>query len=577
MNTKTILKRLFQYLKHEKRKFLMITIFVFLSTIISVITPLLIEYAVDNFIKRNILTKLPNLLFLLVFLFIMSSLFTKIMNGMMGTISENTLYLLRKDLFQKIQKLHIGFFDSEKRGDLMSRFTNDITNVGDVLADTIVNVISSMILLVLVTIMMFYINGFLAFMTILIVPFSFFILIKIGKKANLYYDKNQKELGELSSIIEEYTTNMKTIKQYEKEEFCSKKFDQINQSFRNISIQSETISGMILPMNTAIANIGNLLIIFIGATLIIDSKLTIGGMMAFLSYAAMFRTPINNLASLLSELASAIASSKRVFEIMDIEEQGKDNKNILSTSKLKGDIEFQNVTFGYTDKIIIKNINLHVKKGEKIALVGPTGAGKTTIVNLLTRFYDIEEGSILIDQKNIKDYFKKDLRNQIGIILQDNYLFKGTVEENIKYSNQKATRREVINASKKAMAHPFIHRLSNGYDTMIEEGGTNLSSGEKQLISIARTILKNPDILILDEATSNIDVNTELYIQKGLDQLMKNKTTFIIAHRLSTIKKVDQILYLQNGMIKEKGTHLELLAKKGNYYKLYNSQFQGKM
>lgn len=574
-NPKETILRLWGYLKAYKKKLWFITFMVLASTLASVIAPLVMSYALDEFIVKQKLDGLLLLLIILGILYLLNSLFKWLTNITMVDVAETALYQVRKDLFEHLESLPLNFFDQNKKGDLMSRFTNDISIIDNALSDAVTEIIGSTITLIGVTLIMFLVSPILAFTTIITVPIFFVLVVMIGKKAGKYYDSQQKTVGDVSAYAEEMMSGMKVIKSYGKEERVTKSFEEKNNHLKEVSIKAEVYSNLVMPINTAITNLGQILLIGVGAYLVLNGHATVGGILAFISYSSMFRRPINQLASLYASIQGALAGAERVFEIMDTEVEVLDDPKAKPIKEIEGYVTFKDVNFSYVKgKSILKNINLDVMPGKTIALVGPTGAGKTTFVNLLTRFYDIERGEILIDGININTIKKSNLRKMVGLVLQDTYLFKGTVRENICYGKKDATEEEMINASKKAQAHSFIHRLPNGYDSFVEEEGANLSQGQRQLISIARAILADPDILILDEATSNIDTRTEVEVQKGMTELMKNRTSFIIAHRLSTIREADQILVMKSGEIVERGCHNDLLKQKGFYSELYYSQFE---
>lgn len=571
---KTI-KRLWKYLKDYRIRINLVIILVVLTTIIQIFTPVIILIAIDDFITKNYLENLKIILILLGTFYILTSLFNYLSSYIMTSVSEKALYIIRKDLFNHLEKLSLSFFDKHKKGDLMSRFTNDISVISDTLSDAVIQIISSFLLLIGVTVIMFVINPILAVTTILTVPLFFIIVVKLGEKINKYYKVRQDTVGKLNSFAEERISGIEVIKSYGKENETLDQFKVHNQKLKDVSVKAYMYSSLIMPTNIIVSNINNILLIAIGSVLTLKGMATVGSILAFLNYSKMFRRPINQLASIYSSIQTSLAGAERIFDIIDHPIEVKDVENPITMKEIKGEVEFKNVCFGYTpEKMVLKDFNLKVKQGENVAIVGPTGAGKTTIINLLSRFYDINSGLITIDGIDISKVKKADLRKKIGIVLQDTYLFKGTILENIKYGKMDATIEEVIEACKKAQAHSFIRRLPNGYDSMIEESGSNLSQGERQLISIARAILANHEILILDEATSNVDTRTEVNIQKGMKKLMEGKTSFIIAHRLSTVRNVDTIVVLNHGKIVEKGNHESLMQKKGFYYNLYNSQFE---
>ncbi len=575
LNPKQTMKRLWGYLKKDRLKLGFVTFFVLFATVASVIAPYLLSVAVDQFVGKEDMKPLLFLCIALVILYLLITFSRWITNYIMVRISEQSMYYLRTDLFQHLEKLDLSFFDQHKKGDLMSRFTNDITIIDDALSEAVIQIISSVLMLVGVTVIMFIMNPFLALATIVTVPIFFWIVVKIGVASGKYFMKQQDNLGKLNGVSEEMMTGMRVIKSYCKEDESVLEFEQYNNALREVSIKAELYSNLVIPANVAVNNIGYVLIIAVGSIMTVFGHATVGNILAFVTYADMFRRPINQLATLYASIQAALAGAERVFEVMDQPIEIVDVKEPISFDHVEGFVSLEHVHFGYTkNKPILKDINLEVSKGESVALVGPTGAGKTTIINLLTRFYDVSDGVIKIDGIDISKVKQKELRKKIGIVLQDTHLFKGTVKENIRYGNKFATELEVIEASKKAQAHQFIHRLPNGYDSIVEEEGSNFSEGERQLIAIARAILADPDILILDEATSNVDTRTELQINQGMKELMNGRTSFVIAHRLSTIRSADTILVLNHGEIIERGNHEQLLAQKGFYYDLYMSQFE---
>ena len=556
------MKKLFSYL--NKKVIILVSILTLFSTIISVIIPYIIGYIIDHINKKIIYL----IIFLLV-IYIINFVLSIILNRIIINNVEDIIYKIRKDTFNHLEKLPVSYFDKNDKGNIMSILTNDIDKINECLQEVITTIISCIIRLIGVTFIMFYMNVTLSIIVLFSVPLFFIIVMKMSKKMNEYFNKLQETLGELTSDSEEIVSSIKTIKSLEKQQYFINKFDKTNKKYRDISIKSSIYSYLILPINLIINNVSNILIIGVGAILVLKNNTTIGEIVAFLSYASMFRSPINDISSLIGTLGEAMAGLKRIDNILEekIESNGKIKLDI------KGNIEFKNVYFKYDKKDILKNINFKINSGEKLAIVGETGSGKTTIISLIEKFYDIHKGNILIDNININDIDKKIIRDNIGLVLQDTYLFKGTIMENIKYGSF-IDDKKVIKICEEVGASKFIEKLPNGYYTEIENDANNLSTGEKQLLSIVRCIIKNPKIIILDEATSGVDIKTEKDIYNGIQKLLKNKTSIVIAHRLSTVKNSDKILVLDNGKIKEIGNHNELINKKGTYFNMYMKQFK---
>lgn len=557
------IKRIFNYLK--KRDIIFIIILTLISTISSVFIPYIIGYIIDN-INKNIF----NPILVLITLYILSFIISIFNNHIIINMSENALYKIRKDVFNHLEKLPITYFDKNDKGNIMSIITNDIDKINDCLGEGITSIINGIIVLIGVTIMMFYMNILLSIIVIITVPLFLIIIIKMSKRMNEYFIKQQEILGNLTTSTEEIVNGIKTIKNINRGDYFKNNFSNINKKYRDISIKSSTFSYLVLPINIIINNLSNILIIGIGSILVVKGNIKIGNIIAFLSYASMFRDPINNLASMSSVIGEAIAGSKRIFKIIDYK---IDNRKLQILTNLKGKIEFKNVSFKYENKYVLKNINFTLKPNNILALIGENGSGKTTITNLIVKFYSINKGNILIDDIDINQIDEKYLRDNIGLVLQETFLFKGTIMENIKYG-LKIDDNSVIKVCKKIGIDNLINRFSNGYNTVIDYDNSNLSVGEKQLISIARCIVKNPKIVILDEATSEVDIRTEKYIYKGINELLKNRTSIVIAHRLSTIKSADNIIVLNNGKIVESGTHNQLINNKKHYYNMYMKQFK---
>ncbi|MEG0026258.1 MAG: ABC transporter ATP-binding protein [Bacilli bacterium] len=571
---KKTLIRLWSYLKKYRFKLMVVTIMMIVTTVVSVIGPLLMGIILDDFIIALKMEGFIFIILILLFIYIINSILDFLINFIMIKVSEDTLYSIRKKLFNHLEHLSLPFFDKNKKGDIMSRFTNDIAIISEALSEAVIQVVGSVIMLVGVTVIMFVINPVLAMLIILTVPILFVLAFIIGKKASVYFLEQQNNLGTLNSYAEEVISGIKVVKSYAKEDDANTLFNKHNDKLKKTVVKAQLFASLIIPANLIVTNIGNILLIAVGSFMIIDGKLTIGELLAFISYAAMFRQPINQLASLFSSIGHGLAGAERVFEIMDTRVDIVSKRDAITLPKINGDVVLKNVFFGYDANLVLNDISITAKSGQKIAIVGKTGAGKTTIINLIPRFYDVVKGQVLIDGIDVRNIKIADLRKKIGIVLQDTYLFKGTIRENICYGNENSPIEQIILASKKAFAHSFIKRLPAGYDSLVDFEGSNFSQGERQLISIARAILANPDILILDEATSSIDTKTEGEIIKGMQELMKSRTSFVVAHRLSTIREADVIIVLDKGKIVESGDHQCLLKKRGVYYSLYNDQLE---
>ncbi|MGM0904744.1 MAG: ABC transporter ATP-binding protein [Bacillota bacterium] len=574
-DAKGTIKRIWRYMEKQKSALLASIVFVIFSTLLNLLAPYLIGVIIDHYIIPKDVAGTVRFLIILTVVYTFASIFTWLQTYMMVRVSLRTIQKLREDLFAKFMTLSLRFFDKRTHGDLMSRVTNDIESLNNALSQSVVQIFSTILMASGVTIAMFSLNWVLAIVTLLIVPLMMVTTKKIIKYSSSNFIKRQRDLGELNGFIEEAISGNEVITLYGKEEKVFTRFSGINERLRSSATAADTISGFLGPINNFINNLGLGFIIAIGAVMTVQGMATVGIIAAFVTYSRQFYRPINQLSSLLNMFQSAIAGAERVFEVMDEAPDIKDKKNAKSVVHFKGNVEFSNVHFGYDqEKAILKNIQFHAKAGEKIAIVGPTGSGKTTLINLLMRFYDVSSGEIRIDGNKIQDYKISDLRKRIGIVLQDTFLFSGTIMENIRYGRLDASDEEVIEAAKMAWAHQFIKHLPKGYYTQLTSGGTNLSQGQRQLLAIARAILADSNLLILDEATSSIDTRTEIQIQKGMDLLMEGRTSFVIAHRLKTIEKADKILVIHHGQIIEAGTHQELLQKKGFYAKMHESQFQ---
>ncbi|WP_235714660.1 ABC transporter ATP-binding protein [Neobacillus dielmonensis] len=480
---------------------------------------------------------------------------------------------MRQDLFEKYQQLPIPFFDQRTHGELMSRTTNDLENVSNTLNQTVVQLISSVFMLVGSVVMMLSLSVWMTLIVVLTVPFITTITKRITKYTRKYFSAQQKSLGEVNGFVQESISGQRVIKVFGREAKSLEEFREMNERLRAVGLKAQSISGSMGPLMNATRNLTFVIIAAVGGVFTYYDIITIGIIVSFLNYSSQFSQPINQLANQYNLLQSAIAGAERVFEVMEHESEFLDEQATEFDQKIIGDVVFDQVRFGYApDAPVLKNVSFHAQPGQMIALVGPTGAGKTTIINLLTRFYEIQSGTILIDGKDIRRMSKQFLRKQIGLVLQDAYVFSGTIRENIRYGRMNATDLEVEEAARLANADSFIRKLPKGYDTELKAEGSNLSQGQKQLLTIARAVLASPAILILDEATSSVDTRTEFHIQEAMKALMTGRTSFVIAHRLSTICEADTILVINNGKVVEQGSHEQLLTKQGFYSDLYNNQ-----
>ncbi len=574
-DSKTTLKRLWKYLAGSKWLLGFVIFLVLLSVGSSLAGPYLMGRAIDALFEASPLTELARFAGLMILVYTVSALFTWAQTYLMANIAQDTVLRLRKDLFEHVQTLSLRYFDTHPHGDLMSRMTNDIDNVSNTLTQSITQLISSVITIFGVLIIMFRLNWILALVTVATVPLIFLIVNRVIKRTRKAFKEQQAFLGNVNTIIEEYVSGQKVVKAYGQENAIIEKFDVENDALRGASIRAQFFGGIMGPLMGMTNNLTYAFVVGVGGLLALQGRASLGLIASFMNYSRQFGRPLNQVAQLYNTVQAAIAGAERVFEVLDEKPEVEEDAQAISVETLSGSVVFDDVEFHYTaDKPVLQSVSFQVKPGEIIALVGPTGAGKTTIINLLTRFYDIQSGNILIDGNPIRSLKKEELRQRLGIVLQDPYLFSGSIYENIQYGRLDATEEEIIQAAKLANAHSFIHRLPNGYHSQLTEEGGNLSQGQKQLISIARAILSNPDILILDEATSSVDTRTEFQIQKGMKTLMEGRTSFVIAHRLSTIRNADQILVIQEGKIIERGNHHSLLESKGFYHQLYTSQFE---
>ena len=510
-------------------------------------------------------------------LYVLSACFSFVQGFVMSGISNDVTYNLRKDISKKINRLPLNYYESRTNGEILSRITNDVDTLQMSLNQSLTQLITSVTTLIGVFIMMLSINVWMTLAALLILPVSMFIIQTVMKHSQKYFQDQQSYLGKVNGQIEENFGGHNVVRVFNKENDVVEEFEKDNQKLYESAWKSQFFSGMMMPIMQFVGNLGYVMVALLGGVFVIKKSIEVGDIQSFFQYIRNFTQPIQQIAQVTNLLQSSAAASERVFEFLEEPEESQNEKNPVDINTLTGDVQFEHVKFGYNpDKIIINDFSADVKDGQKIAIVGPTGAGKTTMVKLLMRFYDLNGGSIKVDGYDIKDFNRSSLREMFGMVLQDTWLFSGTIMENIRYGRLDATDEEVIAAAKAAHVHNFIMQQPGGYDMVLDEETSNISQGQKQLLTIARAILANNKILILDEATSSVDTRTEVRIQKAMDNLMKGRTSFVIAHRLSTIKDADLILVMKDGDIIEQGNHEELLAKKGFYADLYNSQFENK-
>ncbi len=576
-NLRGTLKRLWQFAAKEKRMLIVIFIFVFVDALVTLAGPYLIGVSVDAISpldgKVNF-ALLKIVIFVLAAAYIADAIFTFLQNWLMAGVSQRIVKNLRKALFEKLQKLPIAFFDTRSKGELMSRLSNDIDNVSNTISQSTAQLMSGAIAITGSFVMMVILSPLLTLASLITVPLVFLLTRMIAKRTRVLFKEQQTLLGRLNGHVEETISGLEVVKAFNHEEKVISDFDEVNGKLREVGRKAQIWSGFLMPLMNVINNIGFAAVAMVGGVLTLKGFITVGVIASFLSYSRQFVRPLNDLANIFNVLQSGVAGAERVFDVLDEKQETADSPSAIELKNPKGNVVFDHVSFGYRPDVpILKEICFEAKAGTSTALVGPTGAGKTTIVNLLTRFYDTTAGSVQIDGTDIRDFTRDSLRKTFGIVLQDTYLFSGTIMENIKYSKPDATDAEAEAAAEMANAAVFIKRLPKQYETPLTENGGNLSQGQKQLLAIARVMLAKPSILILDEATSSIDTRTELHIQDALLKVMKGRTSFIIAHRLNTIRDADTILVVEGGEIIEKGSHKELLNQEGVYFRMFDSQY----
>ncbi|MEG2457641.1 MAG: ABC transporter ATP-binding protein [Bacilli bacterium] len=581
---KNALKKMFKYLGKYKIAVIIVMIFAILSTLFSIVGPKILGDATtilfDGLISKTTggsginFIKIGRILLILLVIYILSAVCAYIQGFIMTKVSQSVTYKMRKDISEKIHKIPLKYFEEKTNGEVLSIITNDVDTISQSLNQSITQLITSIVTIIGVFAMMMSINIPLALVSLVILPVSFVIVGLIAHNSQKYFKKHQDYLGHVNGDIEEMYSSQNIIKVFNAEKKQLNIFEKDNEVLYKSAWKSQFLSGLMHPLMNFVSDIGYVGVTILGGYAVIKGKMTVGNIQSFIQYNKNFTRPIIQTAQISNVLQSMMAASERVFEFLDIEEEEFILNSSVDTSLIEGNVVFDHVKFGYNeDKVIIKDFSANVTKGQKIAIVGPTGAGKTTMVKLLMRFYNVTEGKILIDKYNINEFNRGDLRHIFGMVLQDTWLFSGSVMENIRYGRLDASDEEVIQAAKNAHVHHFIQTLPGEYNMEINEETTNISLGQKQLLTIARAILANPKILILDEATSSVDTRTEELIQNAMDELMKGRTSFVIAHRLSTVRDADLILVMNDGDIVEQGTHTELLNKNGFYAKLYNSQF----
>ena len=582
---KKTMSKLLAYLKPYRLQMGVVIVFAILSTIFSIVGPKLLGKVTTKIVEGLLayyygtgllmdVEYIQNMVLLLVFLYVVSSLFSYAQSYIMTGISMKVTFKLRKDLSEKMNKIPMSYYDTQSHGEVLSRITNDVDMVNQTLNQSLTQIITSVVSIIGVLAMMISISWIMAAVAMLVMPLSMLLIGGIIKKSQGFFRTQQIAIGQINGHVEEMYGGHVVVQSFNGEEDAIEKFDKINETLYSVAWKSQFVSGMMQPIMAFVGNFGYVVVSILGGYLAAKKMVEIGDIQAFIQYMRSFTQPMGQLAAVSSTLQSTVAASERVFEFLEIEEETPEEKGSIDEEHFRGEVEFKHVNFGYTaDKIIINDFSTRVNAGQKVAIVGPTGAGKTTVVKLLMRFYDINSGEIRIDGMNIFDLSRNDLRSLFGMVLQDTWLYNASILDNIRYGNFDATEEDVIEAAKAAHCHDFIHALPEGYHTIMNEESTNISQGQKQLFTIARVILDNPKILILDEATSSVDTRTEILIQKAMDHLMSNRTSFVIAHRLSTIKDADTILVMKDGDIIETGNHKTLLKQEGFYADLYNSQF----
>lgn len=585
-NFKGTMSKLLTYLAEYKVRLIVVLIFAIFSTIFSIVGPKILGKATTKLFEGVVgqiagtstgvdFVYIGNIILLMVVLYLASSIFSLFQGWVMAGVSNRITYRFRKQIAAKINRLPLRYFDGTNHGEVLSRITNDVDTVSQTLNQSMSQIITSVVTMIGVLVMMISISWTMTLVALLIIPVSAVFISLVVKQSQKYFKQQQDYLGHVNGHVEEMYSGHVVMKAFNGEKRSIEKFNKINGTLYSSAWISQFLSGLMMPVMTFIGNLGYVVVCILGGYLAARNAITVGDIQAFIQYVRSFTQPISQIANISNVLQQTAAAAERVFEFLDEPEEIADSENSIELGSVKGEVEFKDVHFGYNpDKTIINDFCATIKPGQKIAIVGPTGAGKTTMVKLLMRFYDVNSGSILVDGHDIRSFTREDLRRMFGMVLQDAWLFNGSIMENIRYGRLDASNAEVIEAAKNAYVDHFIRTLPDGYNMILDEETSNVSQGQKQLLTIARAILANPSILILDEATSSVDTRTEVLIQKAMDVLMKNRTSFIIAHRLSTIRNADLILVMNEGDIVEQGSHEQLLKKNGFYASLYNSQFE---
>lgn len=579
MKNKAIWKRLFSYLKPCLARLFFTLIFAAVSTAFMVLAPFLIGKVTTTLfdsIRDGVFywQTLLALLLGLVFIYLVSQLFSVLQGFSMAKLTADVMKRLRSDIDAKMHRLRLNYYDTHTHGDILSVITNDVDTLNNALSQNLTSIVTQVITAIGILAMMLAISPSLTLIPVIMVPLSLLSAARVMKASEKYYGQQQELLGALNGYIEEMYNGQQVVQTFNYQKRASKAFGLLNEKLRESSRKAETTAGAVTPVTTLVNDLGYVLCAAIGCFRAIGGILTVGNVQAMLEYTRKFAEPFSTLAGMAGSFGAAAAAGNRIFSLLDAEEVIPDPQNCIVPEQASGTVTFQNVSFGYTpDRPLMKDVSFSILPGQKAAVVGPTGAGKTTLVNLLMRFYEINSGSILVDGINIRDMSRAELRSHFGMVLQDTWLFEGSIRDNIGYSSENMPFEEILSAAKSACAHSFIKTLPGGYDMILSKGAENISQGERQLLTIARALAATPEIMILDEATSNVDTHTEALIQHAMAELMKGRTSFVIAHRLSTIRDADIILYMEDGDIKEMGNHEELMAKNGKYAVLYNSQF----